>query len=781
MRYNLAKKDWQLPSQNYTDNQKAFLKEAGNQFSPAFLRLVVQRGIESLPDLKEFIQAQPQLFHDPHLLHEMDVAVERIQQAIIEQEAILVYGDYDADGITSTLILSEALESLGARVEVYLPDRFADGYGPNPERYQAFIDQGIQLIITCDNGVAGFDALALAKEAQVDVIVTDHHQIQDRLPEAYAIIHPCHPEGTYPFSDLSGAGVALKLASALLDEVPAEALELAMIGTIADMVSLTDENRTIVKSGLSLLKHSQRPGIIELLKRGQVELDDLDEETIGFIIGPRLNAMGRLANPRPAYDLLATHQAAEASLLADLLEKTNQQRQDIVNQIMTEIEAELEGQALPNIIIAADANWPAGVLGIAAGRLCQTYQRPVLLFQYFEDRQEYKGSGRSTAAIHLFNILKTQEPHLKYFGGHAQAAGMTVTETNWSVFKSGLEETMLAYQEQLAIPPSINIDLVLRVEELTVDFIQEMNLLGPFGMDNAKPLILLGDVELESVRFLGNDSQHLKLNFTNQDKSAVGQAIGFHKADQGEFLNEGQKISLVGQASINQFRNQSQAQIVIEDLGIRGQQWIDWRSSTVDENIFQFDQALYLFTSQTLLTKYQEHLLTDSRAILLNEQTLESQWQDLENLVIFQLPKRLEDLQRILENHSWRRIILASYHQGSKYLAGNLTYQSVKKFYLWQMSQEAYPIRTSLPMISTRLNIPVIQLKVLIMMFFEAGFVTIKDGWIQNIDPSQHEKIDIFSLPSYQTYLASLEAEALLNFQPLQVVKEYFEGKKIND
>ena len=298
-----SKYDWQIAT-NFSDED--FIKKAkklGLETSVA--NLVYQRGIQTEEALRDFLEPSLDQLYDPYELHDMDKAVTRIRQAIENDEQILIYGDYDADGMTSASIVKEALEQLGAECQVYLPNRFTDGYGPNASVYKYFIDnQGISLFITVDNGVAGLEAIELAQSMGVDVIVTDHHSMPEILPDAYAIVHPEHPEADYPFKHLAGCGVAFKLATALLEEVQVELLDLVAIGTIADMVSLTGENRILVKYGLSVLKNTQRIGLQELFKIAGIQSDELNEETVGFQIAPRLNALGRLDDPNPAIELL---------------------------------------------------------------------------------------------------------------------------------------------------------------------------------------------------------------------------------------------------------------------------------------------------------------------------------------------------------------------------------------------------------------------------------------------------------------------------------------------
>ena len=295
--------NWQFAPQVEDADFTKIAKKAG--LRPEVARLLFERGIKDETGLKKFLEPSLEDLHDPYLLHDMEKAVERIRQAIEQGELILIYGDYDADGMTSASIVKESLEQIGAECIVYLPNRFTDGYGPNASVYKYFIEQqGVSLIVTVDNGVAGHEAIDLAQSMGVDVIVTDHHSMPEVLPDAYAIIHPEHPGADYPFKHLAGCGVAFKLACALLEEVQVELLDLVAIGTIADMVSLTDENRIMVQYGLEVLRNTQRMGLQEMFEIAGISSSDVTEETVGFQLAPRLNALGRLDDPNPAIDLL---------------------------------------------------------------------------------------------------------------------------------------------------------------------------------------------------------------------------------------------------------------------------------------------------------------------------------------------------------------------------------------------------------------------------------------------------------------------------------------------
>ena len=329
-----AKKEWQeieLSENEYLDE---LIEETG--FPKIVLQILMERGYDSLEAINNFLDPDARGLYDPNFMHDMELGVDRIQQAIMNGEKIVIYGDYDVDGITSTALMYETLEELGAEVEYYIPDRFKDGYGPNVEVYKRLIDEGVSLIVTVDNGVAGHEAIDYANQHGVDVVITDHHELPETLPDAYAIIHPRHPEGDYPFGELSGVGVAFKVAAALLEELPQDVLDLVALGTVADLVSLTGENRILVKYGLQLLQQTMRPGLQSLYKVAGIEVPTITEETIGFSLAPRLNALGRMENGSLGVELLTTLDEERAEELAKTTNQLNIKRQEEVNKIVEE-------------------------------------------------------------------------------------------------------------------------------------------------------------------------------------------------------------------------------------------------------------------------------------------------------------------------------------------------------------------------------------------------------------------------------------------------------------
>lgn len=549
--------------------------------------LLWQRNIRTAEALDAFLSTDLQYLHDPFLFHDMDKAVERIHEAILNGERILIYGDYDADGITSTTVLKETLELLGAEAEYYLPNRFSDGYGPNITVYKDKIAAGTQLIITVDNGVSGHEAIAYAQGQGVDVIVTDHHELPAELPEAFAIVHPRHPEGNYPFGDLAGVGVAFKVACALLEEVPVELLDLVAIGTIADMVSLTDENRLLVSNGLKMIQQTDRLGLNELLTVSGLKKRTVNETDIGFAVGPRLNAIGRLEDPNPAVRLLTTFDEEEAVTLAKTLDTINQQRKTFVEEIMKEAQEKIDPANHVHLVVGD--NWHEGVLGIVAGRIMQSTGQPVIVLTKKENGLA-KGSGRSVAALNLFEMLATMKDMFTSFGGHHAAVGLSIPIDHLDM----LQAQMNRYVEENGIDLSQGIPLAIDEElplaEVSINFIESLNVLAPFGTDNPLPKFLFSNLSTQNARQIGTENQHLKLVMTDESNlqlDVIG--FGFGK-DSVEFEND--RLSIVGQLSINEWNGNKKPQLMLDDFAVEGLQLFDYRSKRSRQGVSLGNETL---------------------------------------------------------------------------------------------------------------------------------------------------------------------------------------------
>lgn len=477
-------------------------------------KILASRGITTVDDAKAFLYVDEKCLHNPYLFYDMEKAVSLIKKAIAMDKKIVVYGDYDADGVTSVTILTTALERLGADVFFAIPDRFLHGYGPNKDLFTEVYEQGASLIITVDNGIAAVDEIAFAKTLGMDVIITDHHEMGESLPPADAIIHPRHPNGTYPFGELAGVGVAFKLASALLEETPLDLLELVAIGTVADLVPLRDENRFFVKEGLRRMRLSNRPAIQALARVSSVEQSALTEESIGFMIGPRLNAAGRLGDASPAVDLLKSEDQAIAFALANELDALNKERQSIVSNITAEADkilTELYGENMPLVIVISGEGWNPGVVGIVASRLTEKYYRPSIVLSVDSETGIAKGSARSISGYDLFEELSKNKEILTHFGGHQMAAGMSLEQSNVTTLRNNLNKDAAHFLTDDKLVPKLKIDVPLSIDEIDVSMLESLEKLRPFGMSFEKPTYLLENVSVKSIRKIGAAKNHLKL------------------------------------------------------------------------------------------------------------------------------------------------------------------------------------------------------------------------------------------------------------------------------
>ena len=683
-----SKYDWELmPSFSDQTFTKA-AKEEGLDSLAA--QILYQRGIQTPEVLAAFLHPSLDKLHDPYLLHDMKKAVERIRRAIEDYEQILIYGDYDADGMTSASILKETLEELGAECQVYLPNRFTDGYGPNQSVYKYFIEQqAVSLIVTVDNGVAGHEAIAFAQEAGVDVIVTDHHSLPDQLPDAYAIIHPEHPAGNYPFKDLAGCGVAFKLATALLEQVQPDLLDLVAIGTIADMVSLTDENRIMVQYGLSLLKQSERIGLQEMMRLADLEAGQVNEETVGFQLAPRLNALGRLDDPNPAIELLTGFDEEEVATIAAMIDEKNTERKDVVQAIYEE--AKNLVQADKPVQILAAKGWNPGVLGIVAGRLLEELQQPIIVLSIQDGLA--KGSARSVEAVDIFQALNDHRDLFVAFGGHSGAAGMTLQVENLEALSDVLVAFIQDNQLDLTQKPSLVLDEELNLAELSLESVKSLEKLAPFGMNFAKPIFFLRGVQVESARTMGQDNAHLKLRLlkdgVNVDLVAFGQG---HLAQEFSQLKN---LELAVHLSVNQWNGHRTIQLMLVDARVHGVQLFDIRAKNSP-----LPEAVPILTPEV----------------------------EGDRVVLLDIPERPEDLRELFAGKEFQAIYFKNQIQQAYYLTGYGSREQFTKFYKAINQFPEFDVRYKLKDLADYLTIPYILLIKMVQIFQELGFVTITDG-----------------------------------------------------
>ena len=555
------KYNWIYP--NYDEN---FIKELESySISKNIAKILNARNITDMNSVKKYFSDEYEEGYDPFLMHDMQKAVDRINEAIENEEKILVYGDYDADGITSTVLLVETLISMGANVSSYIPNRFEEGYGPNKEAFTKIIDSGITLIITVDNGIAGVEEVDLANELGCDVIITDHHKIQDTIPNAYAIIHPEHPEGDYPFKKLAGVGVAFKLAHALLEIFPDFLLDLVAIGTIADMVSITDENRIFVKQGLELINEDPRIGLKMLLELSGINTK-IDEQTIGFYIAPKLNSVGRMDSAKLGLTFLMAEDPVAAKSLAEQIEQYNIQRKQVTEDIVKDVISKIENSnKKEKNIIMVSGEYHEGVLGIVASNIVEKYQKPVFIMN--EKEGILKGSARSIFDFNIYVAMNKISDLFIAFGGHTLAAGFSFDASNFDKIEEFLDNEFEEFKKHNELKSSKKIDIVTSLEGISYQFLNSLDVLKPYGMDFEKPSVLIENAMVLNKAYFGSEKQYFRL--TIADEIGNLECISFKDISVFDKVEKNDIIDLLCTLDKNNFNGRSKLQAHIIDINIK--------------------------------------------------------------------------------------------------------------------------------------------------------------------------------------------------------------------
>ncbi len=542
------------------------LEQAG--LSPLCAALLSARGLDDPQKAAQFLSCGPERSHDPFLLKDMDRAVERIRAAIGGGERVCVYGDYDVDGITATCLLTEALAWQGGDVVSYIPDRTEEGYGLNPGAVARLAGQGVKLIVTVDCGITAVDEVEFARSLGVDVVITDHHHCKDRLPAAAAVVDPRREDCAYPFPELAGVGVALKTAQALVPPEQREGVfrrfgELAAIGTVADVMRLTDENRALVRQGLELLANTRRPGLRALLREAGLDPGGTPTAvTIGYGLAPRINAAGRMEQAMVALELLLTRDEERGEALAHTLCRLNRERQAIELAIYEQCVELLDAQPPAPAIVLAGEGWHQGVVGIVASRLTERYACPA--FMICLEHGQGKGSCRSFGGFNLFAALDRCAPLLDGYGGHEMAAGFTIREENIPAFRD--EVCRLVDLRTGGAPMEAAIDVDAEIDhcgQLTAPQVESLSELEPFGTGNPKPVFLLRGVCVLSCCDVGG-GRHLKMKLRRD--GVVLDAIFFSANAAACGVSAGDRLDVVFTPQINEFRGSRTVQLQVCDL-----------------------------------------------------------------------------------------------------------------------------------------------------------------------------------------------------------------------
>jgi single-stranded-DNA-specific exonuclease len=551
--------------------------------SPVIAQLLAIRGIHDPQRIRAFLEPKLTDLREPTLLPGLSNAVERLYSAIRNNKKIVIYGDYDADGMTATSILINCLKQLDADVTYFVPNRLEDGYGLNCDSLRVLHQRGREVVVTVDCGICSLEEADLCRELGIELIITDHHQMLDMLPNAHAIVHPSLPGHDYPFAGLCGAGVAYKLAWGLCQKVsnsnrvlPAlrefllEALSLAAIGTIADVVPLIDENRSLVRHGLNTLRSKPTIGMLKLLEvTNLLRKSTLASEDIAFTLAPRLNAAGRLGQAQLAVELMTTDNSTRAEALASYLHKLNADRETLERSMVIaankQIKEQFDEANDPAFVLAAP-NWHPGVIGVVSGRLSEKYHRPVVIIA-LDPLGQKPGSGscRSPGYVNLHDGLMSCKEHLISCGGHAAAAGLRIQEQHVPAFRAAFCEYVAAKTSGKKIAPEIQIDAQVQIQSVDLDTVQKIDMLAPFGAHNPRPILGATNVEFaEEPRAIGNNERHFGARF--KQNNATMRAVAFGQAEWvGQMKELSGPFDVVFRPVINEFNGFKRVEMHVVD------------------------------------------------------------------------------------------------------------------------------------------------------------------------------------------------------------------------
>lgn len=533
--------------------------------------LLVQRGIETYDQAKDFFQPSLENLHDPFLMKDMDLAVSRIEEAIEAGENILVYGDYDVDGTTSVALMATYLGTLTDRVATYIPDRYAEGYGISYQGIDYASDNDFSLIIALDCGIKAVEKVAYANERNIDFIICDHHLPGEKIPKAKAILNPKQSDCSYPFKELCGCGVGFKLIQAIQQTREEDFdrllpyLDLVATAIGADIVPIVGENRILAHHGLHVINTLPRPGFEAIIE--QTQKSDLSITDVVFIIAPRINAAGRMNHALRAVDLLMENDLEKAKAFAKTIEEFNLNRRstdkEITSEALLQIEKLDEKKRFTTVVYHHE--WHKGVIGIVASRLIETYYRPTLVFT--KSGEKLSASARSVPGFNVYEALEACAEHIEQFGGHKYAAGLTMDESNYEAFKHKFEEVVSTTISEKLLKPQILIDMELNILDINPKFYNSLKRFGPFGPGNMRPVFLSNNLkDTGYAKPVGQDGKHLKCCVSYGNSKFGIDAIGFNLGDKISFLKNGQPFSAVYSLDENEWNNKTKLQLKLKDI-----------------------------------------------------------------------------------------------------------------------------------------------------------------------------------------------------------------------
>lgn len=557
-------KKWEI---NRTDEEKVKEIENKHHINNLLAKILVNRGITTEKNIKEFLNPTRKDFYNPYLMPDMEKAVERILKAIEDKEKVLIYGDYDVDGITSVTVLKSFLEERGLNVDEYIPNRLDEGYGLNKPAVEKIANEKYTLMITVDCGISAIEEVKYANDLGLEIIITDHHEPGERLPEAIAIVDAKRKDNKYPFRNLAGVGVVFKLIQAISEKIGLEEkeylkyLDIVCIGTISDIVPLVDENRVIVKLGLKLVEQTRNIGLKTILQLSGYQ--KIDSTTISFGIAPRINACGRMGHQEEALKLFLSTNKEEVTQLAEKLNEYNRQRQEKEKQIFSEALEKIKKKSIneDRIMVIDGENWHHGVIGIVASKITEMYFKPSILLCF--EGNEGKGSGRSIPGFDLHEALTRCDESLEKFGGHSMAIGLSVKKDKLEDLRKKLDD--IAKEKQIdKIVPILKIDAQVELKDINMQIVESLKQLEPFGEENKVPLFVFKNLKIDSIRAL-SEGKHIKLTLKQGNQNLIN-AMGFNL---GELTNDyriGDKVDVVGSLEINKFNGEESIQILLKDM-----------------------------------------------------------------------------------------------------------------------------------------------------------------------------------------------------------------------
>lgn len=736
------------------------------QVTPIVQQLLMQRGITSDAAAEKFLYPKLDDLYEPSLLYMLDKAVERINVAIENNEQILVYGDYDADGVCSTVVLLKALQERGANCDYYIPNRFTEGYGPNEAAFKQIAENGYSVIITVDCGIAAFKEAEAAASLGIDLIITDHHDVQNDLPKAFAVINPKSSED-YPFKELAGVGVAWKLAQQLLGYMPDHLLDFVAIGSIADLVPLREENRILAYHGLNRMQSTKNEGL-KALKEISGLKGNLTSEDIGFVIGPRINAVGRIADASLAVELFMTNDGQEAADLAMEVDALNKERQKIVNDIVKEADAQVDPTKEHEVIIVMQEGWNEGVVGIVASRLVEKYNRPTVVLSINHDAGTAKGSARSIQRLNLFDACMERLDLFINFGGHSQAAGMTLALESVEQLREHLNEYINKHLSTADFQKEMTIHQSMDIEDVNESLVAEIDQLQPFGMKNEKPTFHI-EAYPTNVRMLGANKNHLKIQM-KQNNSAM-ECIGFHMDHYDLYVLPEAKVSVIGELGINEWNGNRTVQMIIQDLKVKEPQLFDYRGKEpIDLSLYfnQFSSNLVL--SNDMIEKKVNHSNVEWKTF----NDVQPTSTHVETMYVIDMPHSIKQFQTIVNQVNPDNILFNFKVSDSLYLKPFPTREHFKRIYAYIFKKQSIKFSEEMNRLSDFVTLDQETTRFILDVFADMQFISITNDTIEIIE--QSGKSDLTESTIYQARKERVAIEKVLYYsnyeQLMQFIKD---------